>query len=172
MSSSNVEATVRPMNLQDLDMIFTIDHQIRREGKAVTYANITTERIFSIDRHVGRLARPVGYVDLIKGDVSELLELGVVAEIEDHVRGFILGRIAHVGQAGTEMGIIPILGVHPDYQRRGIATKLVDAICDKFRSRGIKRIRIDVDRHDKDLLAFVEHMGLGAGRLVEYSKSL
>ena len=172
MSNGSVEARVRDMNLEDLDAIFAIDHHIRRAGKAITYANLTTEHIFTIDRHVGRLAKPVSYVDLIKGDVSELLELGVVAEIEGHVRGFILGRIAHIGEAATEIGIIPILGVHPNYQRSGIATKLVNAICDKFRSRGIKRIRIDVDRPDKDLLDFVERMGFGTGYLIEYSKGL
>jgi len=101
-----------------------------------------------------------------------LLELGVVAEIEGHVRGFILGRIAHIGEAATEIGVIPILGVHPDYQRSGIATKLVNGICDKYRSKGIKRIRIDVDRHDKDLLDFVERIGFDAVGLIEYSKRL
>jgi len=172
MSNGSVEARVRDMNLEDLDAIFSIDHHIRSAGEAITYANLTTEHIFTIDRHVGRLAKPVSYVDLIKGDVSELLGLGVVAEIEGHVRGFILGGIAHIGEAATEIGIIPILGVHPDYQRRGIALKLVNAICDKYRSKGIKKIRIDVDRHDKDLLGFIERIGFDAGGLIEYSKDL
>ena len=172
MSSNSVEATIRPMSLEDLDAIFAIDHHIRRAGKAITYANLTTEHIFTIDRHVGRLAKPVSYVDLIRGDVSELLELGVVAEIEGHVRGFIFGRIAHIGEAATEIGVIPILGVHPDYQRSGIATKLVNAIGDKFRSKGIKRVRIDVDQRDKDLVGFVESMGFDVGHLINYSRRL
>jgi len=59
MSGSSMEVRIRPMNLEDLDAIFAIDHKIRREGKAITYANLTTEHVFTIDRHVGRLARPV-----------------------------------------------------------------------------------------------------------------
>jgi len=172
MSSGSAEARVRGMNLEDLDAIFSIDHHIRSAGGAITYANLTTEHIFTIDRHVGHLAKPVSYVDLIKGDMSELLGLGIVAEIEGHVRGFILGRIAHIGEAATEIGVILILGVHPDYQRSGIATKLVNAICDKFLSRGIKKIHMDVDRHDRNLLNFVERMGFGTGHLIEYSKGL
>jgi hypothetical protein len=81
MSSADMETEIRPMCLEDLNAIFAIDHRIRRMGRAITYANITTERVFIIDRHVGRLARPISYVDLIKGDVSELLQLGFVAEI-------------------------------------------------------------------------------------------
>ena len=145
MNSSEGEIKIRPMTLEDLDAIFFIDHEIRRKLQAVTYANLTTERIFTIDRHVGRLAAPVSYIDLIKGDVSELLDLGFVAEVEDHVRGFILGQIVHTGEVATEVGVIPILGVHPDYQRRGIAAQLVNALCGKYRFRGIKRVRIDVD---------------------------
>jgi len=163
---------VHPMTLEDLDAIFSIDHKIRGMGQAITYANLTTERIFTIDRHVGRLAKPVSYADLIRGDVSGLLDLGFVAEVESRVRGFILGRVEHVGKAATEVGVILILGVHPDYQRKGIATHLVNAICDKYRSRGIRRMRVDVDQRDKQLADFVEYMGFGVGHLIDYSKTL
>ena len=68
MSVSKGEAEVRSMTLGDLDAIFLVDHKIRRAGKAVTYSNLTTERIFTIDRHIGSLARPTSYVDLIRGE--------------------------------------------------------------------------------------------------------
>jgi ribosomal protein S18 acetylase RimI-like enzyme len=83
-----------------------------------------------------------------------------------------LGRIAHAGETATKVGTIAILGSHPDYQQRGIATELVKALCERFRSRGIKTVRIDVDRRDKPLLDFVEHMGFGVGHLIDYSKAI
>lgn len=172
MFNHEIEVKVRSMTLEDLDAVFAIDHRIRRMGKAITYANITTERIYTIDRHVGRLAKPISYVDLITGDISALLELSFVAEVEGHVRGFIAGRVAHVGEAATEVGVILILGVHPDYKQRGIASELVKGICEKYRSKGVKRVRIDVDRRDEELLSFVEHMGFSVGHLVNYSKTL
>lgn len=172
MTDAKVATQVRPMTLEDLDAIFFIDHQIRRSGKAITYANLTTEHIFTIDRHVGRLAKPISYVDLIHGDVSQLLRFGLVAEVEGHIRGFILGRLAHVGEAPVEVGEILILGVHLDYERRGIATALVNALCDKFRSEGMKRVRIEIDQRDKDLLGFVEHMDFDVGHRIDYSKNL
>lgn len=172
MESSGVEIKVRPITLEDLDAVFSIDRKIRGKAKAITYANLTTERVFTIDRHIGRLAKSVSYVDLISGDVSGLLDLGFVTEVEGHVRGFITGRVAQVGEAATEVGVILILGVHPDYQRRGIAGRLVNAICEKFKSKGIKKVGIDVDRRDKDLVNFVEHMGFDVGHLIDYSKAL
>ena len=105
MTTAKLETRVRPMTLEDLDAIFLIDRKIRSIGEAITYANLTTERIFTIDRHVGRLAKPISYVDLITGDVSGLLEFGLVAEVEGHVRGFILGRVAHVGETAARIGL-------------------------------------------------------------------
>ena len=172
MTSAEDETKVRSMTLEDLDAVFSVDHKIRNMGQAITYANLTTERIFTIDRHVGRLAKPVSYVDLIRGDVSELLALGLVAEVEGHVRGFILGRVAHAGEAATEVGMIQILGVHPDYQQRGIATQLVNALCEKYRSKGISRVRAGIDQRDKRLLNFFEHVGFSVGHLIDYSKTL
>jgi ribosomal protein S18 acetylase RimI-like enzyme len=172
MTISETEVKVRPMVLQDLDAIFSIDRKIRRMGEAITYANLTTEHIFTIDRKVSRQRQPTSYVDLITGDVAGLLELGLVAEVEGHVRGFVLGRVVDVAERAIQVGVILILGVHPDYQRRGIATQLVNAMCDRYRSEGIKTVRIGIDQRDKKLLAFFEHMGFGAGRLVDYSKTL
>jgi ribosomal protein S18 acetylase RimI-like enzyme len=163
---------VRSMILQDMDAILFIDHKIREAGKAVTYANITTERFFKINRHVGLMAKPISYADLISGDVSELFELGLVAEFDGHVRGFILGRISHVGTIPSEVGTILILGVHPEYQRKGIAFSMVNALCDIYRAKGVKKLNINIDRHDKDLLSFCENCGFDVGQLIEYKKKL
>ena len=162
----------RPMAFQDLDLILLIDRKIRGSGKAITYANLTTERIFTIDKNITYMAKPISYVDLIKGDVQQLFEWGLVAETDGHVRGFILGETEQDAGKGARTGVILILGVHPDYQHKGIATALVHALCDKFRSQGIKSIRISIDQRDKDLLNFFERMGFNVGHLIDYKKAL
>jgi hypothetical protein len=48
------EINIRPMTLEDLDAVFLIDRKIREKGKAITYENLTTERIFTIDRKGSR----------------------------------------------------------------------------------------------------------------------
>jgi ribosomal protein S18 acetylase RimI-like enzyme len=171
MTASEGEIMVRPMTLEDLDAIFSIDREIRRRKQSITYENLTTERLFAMDSQVGRLAEPASYIDLIR-TASEFLALGLVAELEGHVRGFILGKTSHAEEATTDVGVIPILGVHPDYQRRGVATQLVNTLCQKYRSKGIQVARIGVDQRDKPLLNFVEHMGFGVGHLIDYFKPL
>lgn len=172
MSKSEKELKIRSMTLEDLDAIFLIDRKIREKGKAITYANLTTQHIFTIDKKATHQKRPIGYGDLITGDVAGLLEYGLVAEVEGHVRGFTLGRVAHIGEKAKEVGMILILGVHPDYWRKGIGRELINALCEKYRSQGIKSVHIGLDTRDKDLLAFFERLGFSGGCLVDYSKTL
>lgn len=172
MGNAQGKVEIRPMILGDIDAMFSIDKKIRAAEKAITYANLTTEHIFTIDRKASLLRRPTSYVDLITGDVAGLLDYGFVAEVDGHVRGFVLGRLVHIGEAAAEEGQIVIVGVHPDYQREGVASKLVSALLEKYRSKGIKTVRVAIDERDKDLLEFAKHMGFSVGRLIEYSKTL
>ena len=104
--------------------------------------------------------------------VAEAADLGFVAEVEGQVRGFIVGRQPRISKRATEMAEIAILGVHPDYQRMGIATKLIDAIRGQLRSRGMRVVRIGIDPHDKNLLAFFESMDFFGEHLLNYTKTL
>ena len=78
--ASPAQIKIRPMNLKDLDAIFLIDQKIRKVGKAITYADFTTEYIFALERKESFQERPTGYINLITGGVDKLLELGFVAE--------------------------------------------------------------------------------------------
>ncbi|MDD4875847.1 MAG: GNAT family N-acetyltransferase [Dehalococcoidales bacterium] len=165
MSSSADKIKIRPLGLEDLRAIFLIDKEIRLAGKAVTYANVATEDIFTIDRKVNHHKRPVSYI-------VGLLEFGFVAEIDDIVCGFILGEVIHIGEDAVAVGSVLILGVHPDYRRVGIATELINALCKKYQSKGIKLVRTVIDQRDQELLGFAEHLGFVVDHRVFYSKKL
>ena len=163
MSRVKDEVEIRPIALEDLKVMFLIDREIRATGKAITYADITTEDIFTISQEDNRHKMPLSYI-------AELLDFGFVAEISGQICGFALGRVAH--ENDTEVGLLLMLGIRPDYQRKGIATKLVNTLCEKYRSKGIKTLCTTVDQQDKGLLRFIEHMGFMASRRVDYSKTL
>ncbi len=163
MSREKVKVEIRPIVLEDLKAMFLIDKEIRASGKAISYADYTTEDIFTISQEANRHRMPLTYI-------AELLDFGFVAEIGGQICGFTLGRIAH--ENDTEVGLLLILGIRPDYQRKGIATKLINALCAKYRSKGIKTICAIVDQQDKDLLGFIEHIGFAVGHRVDYSKTL
>ena len=173
MSSTKVQMQIRPIAVRDLDTILTIDREIRKAQKAVTYANVTTADIITSEtRTSGRKRASSYYLDLISGETTGSPALGFAAEVQGRVRGFAIGRIVSVGKPATQVGQIVIIGVHPDYQRRGIATQLVKTICDEFHSRGVALAEFEVDIRDKELQGFVQRMGFSAGQPIRYTKNL
>jgi len=159
MTASEAKAKIRPMTRSDLQAVIDIDQEIRRQGTAMTYVDITADRVFSA--RTSPNPKPAKSKDVIKEAFAKLLNLGFVAETEGKVHAFILGRVAKARSASGEVGTVALLGVHPHYQRRGLATDLVEALTKKFRAGEIKTVRIahrGVNRRDKPLLDFIDAM--------------
>jgi ribosomal protein S18 acetylase RimI-like enzyme len=172
MTTPKIESKVRPIAMADLDSILNIDRKIRSLGKAITYADRTTAEIITAERKIGYHKSTSLYLELVYDDTAHAMEMGLVADLENQVRGFVLGRIINTNKHAPPVGQINIIGVDPDYQHRGIATQLVNNLCDVFRSRSVKQVQIGVDIRDKELLSFMEHIGFSAGHLIEYTKTL
>lgn len=148
MCSTEGKVTIRPMEPEDIDAILTIDRKITGVRRAITYT------------------------DLITGYLGGTLDLSFVAEINGQVAGLIMARLAYVGEPVTEVGLIQILGVDPDYQRRGIATKLVNVMLEHCKSKGVKTVRVTIKERDSQMRGFFERMGFSRGQLIDYSKIL
>ncbi len=165
MSNAELSVNVRPMTLVDLKNIFFIDQAIRAAGVSKTYSGYTTQQMFNIDE-----TDPTKRPDIL--EIAKLTDLGLVAECGGKVCGFALGRLTHLAERNIDEGEIAIIGIHPDYQRKGIALKLVESIHDLLRSKGADRIRIGVDPADTQMQAFFEKVGYDSRHLVYYHKSL
>lgn len=158
MTTAEVKVKIRPMTRGDLQAVIDIDQVIRHHGEAMTYINITTDRVFSAKTNINSKLSGKKE-DTIKEAFAKLLNLGFVAEAGGKVCGFVLGRIARAKGSNAEVGTIAILGVHPQYQRKGIASELVKALTEKFRNRKIETVRIahrGVASRDTPLLDFID----------------
>jgi len=60
-------------------------------------------------------------------------------------QGKILGFLIACSCNLARRAIIMRIAVHPDYQGRGIASKLITAALDKFRQRDLKCVELDVE---------------------------
>jgi ribosomal protein S18 acetylase RimI-like enzyme len=139
---------VRPMEAMDLDAALAIDRKISGTRRAITYT------------------------DLFTGDLGGVLDLSLVAEVDGQIAGFILARRAYVGEPVAEVGLVQILGVDPDYQRRGIGTKLVEALLETGRAEKLKSVRIMVNERDSELQEFFAKLGFKRGKLIDYTQEL
>ena len=129
------------------------------------------ESVLAIDRKITGVRRAVTYTELITGDLGGVLGLSLVAEVNGQVAGFVLARRAYVGEPANEVGLIQILGVDPDYQRQGIATKMVSTLLDACRSRKLNAVRIMVNERDSQLQGLFQHLGFHRGKLIDYTKT-
>ncbi len=91
----------------------------------------------------------------------------LVAEVEGKVVGFIIAEVA-----GWEYGVpdtvalIETIGVHPNYQKKGIATLLFRRLIDNLRKIGVKTVYTFVEWRSWDLLRFFAKMGFEKGDMV------
>lgn len=100
-----------------------------------------------------------------------MMSLGAV--LDGEIVGFIIGeiRIWEFG-IGERTGWIRILGVDPDFQRRGIGRKLGEALLEHFERRGIKRVRTMAEWYTGDLISFFRSLGFNMLNMIPLEKEL
>ena len=130
------------------------------------------DSVLAIDRKITGVRRAATYTDLLIGDLGKIPDLSFVAEVNGEVQGFLLARRAYFGEPFTEVGLIQILGVDPDYWRQGIASQLINALVETSQSKKLNAVRIMVDESDNQLQALFSHMGFKRGKLMDYTKAL
>jgi len=171
MDTTELQVRIRPMVFSDLKGIFSIDEAIREAEKSdlrkeITYRDFNTREIFRMDMEKSEFTERPNILE-----VAKLIDLGFVAEAEGTIYGFVVGRQTYLIEREIQEGEIAIISVHPDYQRNGIGRKLLDAICDLFRSRGAHRVRMGMDPRDTFLQSFLERGGFSSRNLLYYTKT-
>lgn len=131
---------------------------------------IDIDSVLAIDSKITGMRRAATFTDLIIGDLGKIPDLSFVAEVDGEVQGFLLARRAYFGEPFSEEGMIHILGVEPDYWRRGIATQMINALVETCQEKKLNAVRLMIDETDEQLKALFEKLGFRRGRLVDYSK--
>ena len=139
---------IRPMEAKDFDVIFEIDRSLTGAERAFTR------------------------IELITGDLGGVLDLSFVAEIAGKVVGFVLARHAFVGEPVVEACLIQGLGIHPLYQRQGIATSLTKALTEKAKSKCISVVRVMLSERDSQMEGFFTNMNFRRARLIMCDREL
>jgi ribosomal protein S18 acetylase RimI-like enzyme len=100
-------------------------------------------------------------------------EGSVVAEAGGRVVGFMLGDL-RAGEFGIEepCGWIEVLGVDPDHAGRGVGRALAAAMLERYRERGVRRVRTMVDAAMPEVERFFVHAGFEPDTLRPFVKRL
>jgi ribosomal protein S18 acetylase RimI-like enzyme len=153
-ASSKVK--IRPLSLDNIKDIVRIEKRI--EGKLGIINEERMEYLKEATRYNIERSDP-------------MMSLG--AELDENIVGFIIGeiRIWEFG-IGEKTGWIRILGVDPDFQRRGIGRKLGEALLEHFERRGIKRVRTMAEWYTGDLISFFKSLGFNMLNMIPLEKEL
>lgn len=109
-------------------------------------------------------------------EISEAIRphwASLVAELDNRVVGFILGRAGEheFGLPGT-VAWVEMIGVDPAYRRRGVAEELIEKFTESAEDHGIKTIFTLIDPSRSDLQHFFSKRGFEHGKMVHYQKDL
>lgn len=159
MSGAGKELKIRPMERSDIDALLAL------------YSRIREEKIPGVKRSRLSYRGVMTFDEIASTNPGGPLDLSCVAEVNDKIVGFIWGRLAFVGIPVDEVGIINMLIVDPDYQKQGIAAKLVDALAQRGQARGVKTVRAVMDERHWELQNYFQKLGFHRSELVIYTRT-
>ncbi len=128
--------------------------------------------VMEIDRKTTGLQRAVTYRDQVNVYLGGELSLSYVAEVDDKVVGFMMGRIRNLRHGIYEGAWLEMVGVDPAYKRRGVGKRLLEAFQEGCQRKSAKVIHIVVDSADPEIKPFVESFGFRAGPQIHMQKRL
>jgi ribosomal protein S18 acetylase RimI-like enzyme len=159
MMAATEELKIRPMERSDIDAMLTV------------YSKIREEKIPGVKRSRLSYRGAMTFDEVASTNPGGPLDLSCVAEVNGRVIGFIWGRLAFAGIPVDEVGIIHMIIVDPDYQKRGIAAKLVDALAKRCKERGVKTVRAVIDERHWELQNYFQKLGFQRSELVVYTRT-
>ena len=134
---------IREMTEDDLDAIRALDNNIVGKERAITYSD-------PIEFYLG-------------GEYA----MSFVAELDGKIIGFVLGRLRDPDTAWLQS-----VAIDPEYRRKGIGNKLVEALVARCRSKGAKTLHTVVSWRDWSLLSFLSSLEFSRGEMVDLRRTL
>ena len=152
--------SIRRMTRNDIDAVLAI------------YKKVRDEKIPGVKRSRLSYRGPMTYEEVASTNPGGALDLSFIAEVNGQVAGFLWSRAAFVGIPVDEVAVIHMLIVDPDYGRRGIAHKLIDALSKHCPTKGIGAVRAVLDERHWELQNYFQSLGFRRSELVIYTKTL
>jgi ribosomal protein S18 acetylase RimI-like enzyme len=144
-------AEVRALRANDLDDVVRIDDLHTGQRKPEYW-----QRVFR---------------DFFNGG-KEGLRVGLAAEADGVVRGYLLGEVRAFEFGSEACGWVFAVGVDQSSLRSGIASSLLAEACRRFARDGITRVRTMVRRNDVPVLSFFRSNGFVGGSFVQLELDL
>ena len=95
-----------------------------------------------------------------------------VAESNGRIDGYVVGDVRDWEFGSPPCGWVFGIGVRPDTRLAGVATQLLDAICEGFRRLDVDKVRTLLARDNHLILSFFSSQGMMAATFIPLEKDL
>ena len=144
------EARVRPVEAGDVAQVIALDAEVTGVEKADYWYEV-------FHRYGSRGARQRFFL---------------VAEGAGAIQGFVVGEVRDWELGSAPCGWVFGITVRPDARLAGVATKLLEAICDGFRRAGVTKVRTLLARDNNLVLSFFRSKGMMAAPFIPLEMDL
>jgi ribosomal protein S18 acetylase RimI-like enzyme len=128
--------------------------------------------VIRLDERITGIAKPDYWRDIFDGRLHRDTGVFLVAEHDDRMVGFIAGEVRAWEFGSPPCGWIFAIAVNPDIRLGGVGTRLFQAICDRFRRRGVTLVRTMLARDDTLIMSFFRSQGMTGGPFIELETTL
>ena len=130
-------------------------------------------QVIEIDAGITGLAKPEYWADIVRrygGGRAQRYFL--VAEAGGRIEGYVVGEVRDWEFGSAPCGWVFGISVRPDARLGGIATRLLDAVCEGFRRQGVTKVRTLLARDNQLILSFFRSQGMMASPFMALEKDL
>ncbi len=136
--------------------------EVNSEGSDIVVRDMTEgdiQDVVALDVKVTGVQPAVAETGVIDSYVVGGLGLSCVAEDERTIIGYLLARLAYTPAPVTGSAWIQLIGVDPDYRRKGVGRQLIDYFHQRCRERGARVMHISVPAQDFTVQEFLRICG-------------
>ena len=142
-----------------------------RPAAAVRVRNVQAgdlAEVAAIDAEITRLPKPEYWPQIYQryGSGRRQQRFFLVAEAAGRIEGFVIGEVRDWEFGSPRCGWVFAISVRPKARLAGVASRLLEAICDGFRQIGVTKVRTMLARDNQLILSFFRSQGLMAAPFI------
>jgi GNAT superfamily N-acetyltransferase len=126
------------------------------------------EAVAAIDAEITRLPKPEYWPQIYQryGTGRRQQRFFLVAEGAGRIEGFVIGEVRDWEFGSPRCGWVFAISVRPKARLAGVASRLLEAICEGFRRLGVTKVRTMLARDNHLILSFFRSQGMIAAPFI------
>ena len=124
--------------------------------------------VAAINAEITRLPKPAYWAQIHRryGGGRAQQRFFLVAEAAGRIEGFVIGEVRDWEFGSPRCGWVFAISVRPRVRLAGIGSRLLEAICGKFRRLGVTKVRTMLARDNHLILSFFRSQGMMAAPFI------